>query len=101
MKLPKCNRCGNDEDHILSFNFDTPDLEKIQKGEMITPKFRIKCECGNCGQYIKFLSFKDNLINLNNKSIEYFDDDPDNESIMDYIDSAKTRATEQDIKQAE
>ena len=64
------------------------------------PKFRVKCECGRCGRYIKFLPFKDNLIDLNNKPIEYDDGGSENESIMDYIEDAKIRANEKDIEQS-
>ena len=101
MILPKCNNCDNQKNHIISFNFDTPDLEKIQQGEMIKPNFRIKCECGKCGRYIKFLGFKDNLIDLNNKEVVYDNGSPDNESILDYIKDSQTRVNEKDIKQAE
>lgn len=97
MILPKCNHCENDKDHKISFNFDSPDIEKIQNGEMIMPKFRIKCECGNCGKYIKFLPFKDNLIDLNNKPL-LINKDWLNKVGM-YVESAQGRVLEFDFEQ--
>jgi hypothetical protein len=66
-----CPHCHYDGDHKLCFNFDAPDLAKIDAGESITPKFRIKCICGICGKYIKFLPFKGNISKLHDKFIDY------------------------------
>lgn len=71
MEQIKCPYCGYDGEHKLCFNFDSDQLEQVQKGYKIEPRFRIKCVCGDCNKYIKFLPFKDNLINLHNKFIDY------------------------------
>jgi len=69
MEKIKCLNCLYDGQQKYCFNFDSPDLERIEKGELIIPRFRIKCVCGDCGKYIKFVTFKGNLKELNNKFI--------------------------------
>jgi len=74
MEKIKCPKCGFDGEHKIAFNFNSPELDMIQKGTTplnFRPQFRLKCMCGDCGKYIKFLSFRDNLIKLHNKIIEY------------------------------
>jgi hypothetical protein len=67
----KCQHCGYDGDQVISFNFNSGELEKIESGLMLEPKFRLRCDCADCGKYIKFLPFKGNLKDLHNKSVNY------------------------------
>lgn len=71
MEKLKCYHCGFDGDHKIAFKFFAPDLERIAKGQDIVPRFSIKCVCGDCGKYIKFLKFKDNLQELDDKFVDY------------------------------
>lgn len=70
MEKIKC-KCGYDGQHRISFVFFEPDMIKIEQGLKIVPRFSIKCSCGDCKKYIKFLGYKNNLKDLNNKLIDY------------------------------
>ena len=69
MEKVKCS-CGYDGSHKTSLVFFEPDLKLVDSGMKIVPRFSIKCICGDCGKCIKFLPYKNNLRELNNKFIE-------------------------------